>query len=321
MPVQNRHGFEDFINSRVSLQKPNGQRIDDIPASVQSKGIYIFDATLPIEDGDTIERERPGGIKERFTVLDAGYHPETLGITAHFQIKVRKQSSTESAPQIGTTTNQSDTAGLQLERSHSEMQSASEQIGDPKKVFIVYGRNIQALNAMKQFLRALHLEPIDFDEVRNQLGHSAYLHDVVREGMNRARAIIVLFTPDEYAALRPNLIRSHDTATDKARWQTRPNVIWEAGAALTIAAERTLLVRLGDVDLSSDMQGRYVYRLDNSIEARNRLRDALRGARCDVNPSVGDFHNKDVAGDFEACVTPPALPEVGVISPFRDNDV
>jgi predicted nucleotide-binding protein len=41
---------------------------------------------------------------------------------------------------------------------------------DPKRVFIVYGRNSRAHEALKLFLRALKLNPLDFDEVKNDLG-------------------------------------------------------------------------------------------------------------------------------------------------------
>jgi hypothetical protein len=41
-----------------------------------------------------------------------------------------------------------------------------------KGVFIVYGRNEKAYNAMRLFLQSLKLEPLTFDEVRNELGGS-----------------------------------------------------------------------------------------------------------------------------------------------------
>src|SRR5260370_34404358 len=100
---------------------------------------------------------------------------------------------------------------------------------NPKRVFIVYGRNDKAYNAMKLFLQSLKLDPLTFDEVRNELGGAPFVGNIVRAGMDRAQAIIVLLTPDEYACLRPSLGSEHDKSEDTARWQPRPNVILEAG--------------------------------------------------------------------------------------------
>jgi predicted nucleotide-binding protein len=188
---------------------------------------------------------------------------------------------------------------------------------DAKRVFIVYGRNTAAHNAMKLFLQALKLDPLDFEEVRNDLGGSPFVGDIVQEGMNRARAIVVLLTPDEYVALRPGLDSAHDPASEKKRWQARPNVLLEAGMALAIDERRTILVVLGNVHLSSDLHGRHFIHLDNSSRARDSLVNALIGVGCQVSRYIVDWNNPVVAGDFEKCLRPPALPRVKVSSPFN----
>jgi predicted nucleotide-binding protein len=190
-------------------------------------------------------------------------------------------------------------------------------VPDPTRVFIVYGRNRQAHGALKLFLRALKLNPLDFDEVRNDLGGAPFVGEVVREGLQRAQGVIVLFTPDEYAALRPELRGEHDTEADRARWQPRMNVIFEAGMALALNETRTILVVLGKVPLPSDLHGRLFFRLDNSAPARTRLRDALVGIGCAVDRYTGDLYDLTQAGDFEGCLQPPALREVTPLSPFR----
>lgn len=87
-----------MLRDIVALVKPDGTRIEGIKSSVQSEQIFVHDATLPIEEGDTIERERPGGIIDRYTVLDAGYHEKFYELPAGFQMKVRKQTGISQGP-------------------------------------------------------------------------------------------------------------------------------------------------------------------------------------------------------------------------------
>jgi len=168
---------------------------------------------------------------------------------------------------------------------------------NPKRVFIVYGRDTNAYDALILFLRALKLDPRDFDEIRNELAGAPFIGDIVRTGMDRAQATIVLFTPDEEAFLKPALIKEEDTPQEARRHQSRPNVLLEAGMALAIDPTRTILVTLGIVSLPSDLSGRHVIRLDNSTESRQKLIDALKGVGCDVQQS-GRWHSTSVAGDF-----------------------
>jgi predicted nucleotide-binding protein len=186
-----------------------------------------------------------------------------------------------------------------------------------KRVFIVYGRNEKAYNAMRLFLQSLKLEPLTFDEVRNELGGSPFIEDIVRAGMGRAQAIIILLTPDEYACLRPSLCSENDKSEETARWQPRANVILEAGMALLIDESRTILVVLGkDVALASDLHGRHLIHLSNDVKRRARLRDALVGLGCSVDQAVTQWHDVGVSGDFDGCVSSVALPEVSPRSPF-----
>lgn len=204
-------------------------------------------------------------------------------------------------------------------RTRGQRSRGHETTPDPRRVFVVYGRNGKALAAMRLFLRALKLDPLDFDTVRNDLGGSPFVGDIIRSGMARAQAIVVLFTPDEHAALRPELWFPRDPAGDKARWQPRPNVIFEAGMALAIDERRTILVVLGEVGLSSDLHGRHFLALNNSTAARSALRNALVGTGCRVDRYVSDIDNLEIAGDFEACLKPPVLKNVRPRSPFRQS--
>jgi predicted nucleotide-binding protein len=174
---------------------------------------------------------------------------------------------------------------------------------DDRKVFIIHGRNIDARDTLAQFLRTLDLYPVDFDQLAADAGGTAFIGDIVRAGMRRARGIIALFTPDEFSALQPNLRKVHDTSDDTQRWQSRPNVIFEAGMAYGMAPERTILVTLGtEVTLFSDLYGVHFIRLGNDVQSRSRLRRKLLGVRCAVDQLSDAWTDPKESGDFVKCI-------------------
>jgi len=91
----------------------------------------------------------------------------------------------------------------------------------------------------------------------------------------------------------------------QAQMQPRPNVLFEAGMAFGRDPKRTILVELGAVKLFSDIHGRHVIRLDNTVESRQLLATRLQSAGCAVILSGIDWHT---AGDL----TPPAPPGGGL---------
>jgi hypothetical protein len=175
-----------------------------------------------------------------------------------------------------------------------------EDARDRKLVFVVYGRNRRAQGAVVQFLLALGLKALNFYTISAEIGGAPFIGDIVREGIRRAQAIVVLFTPDEMAELAWYLRDDHDEGVDVRRRQSRPNVIFEAGMALGLAPTRTILVTLGsDVALFSDIGGIHILHLSNVPEARSDLRRRLVHAGCSVDEDA-DFFSKETAGDFDA---------------------
>lgn len=182
---------------------------------------------------------------------------------------------------------------------------------DARKVFVVYGRNLAPYQAMVHFLRALGLDVLAFEEVAASCGGSAFIGDIVRDGMERAQGVIVLLTPDEYSTLAARLVQPIDTAEEVARWQARPNVIFEAGMALGIAEPRTILVSVGvGGSPFSDISGRHIVRLDNRPEARALLRDKLIRIGCSVDTTRTDWASPRFAGDFSPAVQSPTTEEI-----------
>jgi predicted nucleotide-binding protein len=173
---------------------------------------------------------------------------------------------------------------------------------DPKRVFVIYGRNTGAYDQMVKFLRAIKLDPKSFYEVSAERGANATVLEVVRHGMEQAAGVVAMFTPDEWAVLRQTFNPKRIQSVETERWQARPNVIFEAGLALGIAEHRTVLVKLGEVQLFSDVGGIHLVNLDNGHASRNLLRGKLKTAGCEPDMQTGDHLNAAQAGDFQKCL-------------------
>ena len=85
--------FGKLLNDRVTLVKKDGQRFENLSASVQPGLIFTDNPKIPIEDGDQFERQLPSGIVEVFTVVDLGFQQGGVTIPAFYQAKVRKNTA------------------------------------------------------------------------------------------------------------------------------------------------------------------------------------------------------------------------------------
>lgn len=169
---------------------------------------------------------------------------------------------------------------------------------DPSTIFVVHGRNKKAREAMFSFLRALQLRPLEWEHVVRLTGKGApYVGEVLEAGFNAARAVIVLFTGDDSAHLRPEVLAAGEPS-EAPTPQPRPNVILEAGMALGMAPDRTIIVEISKSELRgiSDLVGRHVIRMNNSSERRNVLATRLISVGCKVDQAGGDWFS---AGDFD----------------------
>lgn len=175
-------------------------------------------------------------------------------------------------------------------------------VADKKTVFVVHGRNEKARRAMFSFLRALKLHPLEWSEAVKATGApNPYVGDVLAAALARAQAILVLLTPDDHACLREHLRRANDPRYEtELTPQSRPNVLFEAGMAMGRDENRTVLVELGELRPFSDIGGRHVVRLDDSVARRQDVVDRLQLAGCAVDPTSGrDWHTE---GEFEAAI-------------------
>lgn len=96
--------FSDFMTDTIEVLKQNGERIEGLKASVQSKGIFLDNNRVLIEPRDLITRKMSNGGQETYEVIDPGFHEAFHGIDAHYQMKVRKLGLPEAEQRIQSIT-------------------------------------------------------------------------------------------------------------------------------------------------------------------------------------------------------------------------
>jgi hypothetical protein len=185
------------------------------------------------------------------------------------------------------------------------------------RVFVVHGRNKKAQAAMFAFLRSIGLKPIEWSQAIAMTGEATpYPGRILDVALDSAQAVVVLLTPDEFVALRPEYADGDNDAETATAVQARPNVLFEAGMAMGRSAERTVLVQLGEHRSFSDISGRHMVRLSNLPEHRKALVERLRIAGCEVDTSGDDWFKE---GDFSPPEPPRKVAPFSTSSPEAKN--
>ena len=76
----------DFPKEKARLIKQDSSVIDGVEALFDSGMIFVDDASICIEDGDTFERTLPSGVKEQYLVIDSGFFKGSHGFSDHYQV-------------------------------------------------------------------------------------------------------------------------------------------------------------------------------------------------------------------------------------------
>lgn len=97
-------------------------------------------------------------------------------------------------------------------------------------VFLVHGRNHRVNQALRDFLRAVGLQVVEWTHAVAQTGIPLPMtSDIVDQGFAMSHASVVLLTPDDLVQIHPDL--SSATEEKCPLGQPRPNVLFEAGMA------------------------------------------------------------------------------------------
>ena len=156
---------------------------------------------------------------------------------------------------------------------------------DPRNVFVIYGRDTEATEAMWTFLEALGLHPLSWDEMVRSTGIATpYTGEVVARAFEQVQAVVVLLTPDDEARLHESLRKVDDPVHETSlTGQPRPNVFFEAGMAFGRHPDRTIIVEVGLLRPASDLLGRNTVRMGSTEGPLEALANRLEGAGCPVN--------------------------------------
>jgi predicted nucleotide-binding protein len=162
---------------------------------------------------------------------------------------------------------------------------------DPREVFLIHGRDQPARRALRGFLHALDLRPLDWEEIVRRTGSGApYNGEVLAKAFEQNQAAIVLCTPDDGALLHKDLRGEREPAYEvQMTGQVRPNVLIEAGMALALQPDRTVIVQIGDLRPASDLTGRNTIAFDGSAESLHAIAQRLAAAGCSVDTTGTDW--------------------------------
>ncbi|GAB1641551.1 CATRA conflict system CASPASE/TPR repeat-associated protein [Krasilnikovia sp. MM14-A1259] len=164
-------------------------------------------------------------------------------------------------------------------------------VPNTRDVFVIHGRDDQARRALWTFLQSIDLHPLDWEEIVQRTGKpSPYMGEVLREAFERNQAAVVLLTPDDGASLHPSLQGADEPAYETVvTGQARPNVLVEAGMALGLQHERTVVIEIGRLRPVSDMAGINVVRFNGTVESLKKIVNRLTAAGCAANTQGTDW--------------------------------
>lgn len=191
---------------------------------------------------------------------------------------------------------------------------------DPRKVFVVHGRNEHARKAMFSFLRSIGLDPIEWSEATSYTGKGTpYIGEILDHAFHIAKAVVVLITGDDIAKLGNQYIKEDDPSYERVFMpQARPNVLFEAGLAFGRRPERTILVEFDANRPFSDISGLHVLKIDNDAKSRQDLAMRLKTAGCDVK--IDGKTDWLTEGDFEEAMKSQSIRMNAELNSFSSNN-
>lgn len=154
-------------------------------------------------------------------------------------------------------------------------------------VFVISGRDGALTESMYALLDALGCKPVEFHQAVSKVRGTGnpFIGDVLDRAFEQNQALVVMFTPDDEAKLKDHFLKKGgDHGERKLSGQPRPNVIFEAGMAMSRHPEKMVMVQVGAVKSFSDISGRHIVHLNGSYDSRLDFATRL-GNICKVDTS------------------------------------
>ena len=170
--------------------------------------------------------------------------------------------------------------GAFADSAQSSVGGGTSRVEVQPRVFIVYGHDTAARNALELILRRVHVNPIILENIP---GAGDTLIEKL-ESLTDADFACVLLTPDDIGATK--------SAPDDLRPRARQNVVLELGMVLSRLGRRrvAILVRGDELEKPSDIDGLIYIPYERDVgEVANALGAALAGAgfKIDIRDLLG----------------------------------
>jgi predicted nucleotide-binding protein len=127
-------------------------------------------------------------------------------------------------------------------------------VSQPNTAFLICGRDNKSNDAITELMFSWGVSTMTWTRAkvlaRTTLGRTPTIFEIVQAGMRESQCIIALFTPDMNGTLRREFVR--DAREGAGLRQPRANVLFEAGVALGLYPDKTILVDMGSVEIGSD---------------------------------------------------------------------
>lgn len=169
-----------------------------------------------------------------------------------------------------------------------KMKEETSMAEKEKTVFVVHGRNLNIKRNVFAFLRSLDIYPLEWEGAVKMTNKGApSTLEVIKAGMKNSKGIIVIFTGDDEAKLKEEFWEEGENFDYEP--QPRQNVLVEAGMAMALYPNSTIIVRIGKQRSISDLAGINYIDLTDQPEKRQAFISRLKTIGLNVDDIGSDW--------------------------------